>query len=278
MGMNEMLGIIGYKLIMGVLIGLIITGIILMAKYAIPRKPAAAYAFEQFEDVAAGDPTPEKMRTAIAQFQKNLLIVRTCARETCSITKVCEDLFAKNLATLDTSLDGFPPEMKSRWEKYRAAGASQAFQLYKKDYMWTNNNVPLLECFESDELSALVNQIYNASQSNEFKASMALFMITLNSLRFNQMLLDEMKKGSDAIKSSLQSINVVDELPSAPKSLNLTSVVEGFVNKKDIKAVAKKQLESLAQFHTAVENMQNTVNTQKETLNEIVKTFKSVIP
>ncbi len=263
---------------MGVVIGLVITGIILMAKYAIPRKPAQPYAFEQFEDAAAGDPTPEKMRNAIAVFQQDLLIVRTCARETCSITKVCEDLFAKNLATLDTSLDGFPPEMKSRWEKYRAAGASQAFQLYKKDYMWTNNNLPLLECFESSELSALVAQIYKASQSNEFKASMALFMTTINTLRFNQMLLDTMKKGSDGIQNALQSIVTKEEVPLAPPKLpGFSKLIEGFAA-PSIRDQAKKQLEALVQFHTAVENMQTEVNKQKELLNNIVKTFKDVLP
>jgi hypothetical protein len=273
MGSEEMIGIIGYKVIMGVVIGLVIAGIILFAKYAIPKKAAALYAFEQFEDaptdkksaVAAPSSsdkktTVEKLREAIRTFQQDLLLIRVCARETCGITKVLEDLFAKNLATLDANLNDLPVELKSKWEKYREKGASGAFKLYMKDYSWTNNKIQLLECFEGDELTALVKQIDAAGNSKEFKEALQLFKIIKNTLKFNDTFLSQMKVATDAIKSVAVT--------------SMTS--EGFTSQ--INDAATMQLEALSRFHKAVEVLQKEVDTQKDLLIDIVKTITPITP
>ncbi len=263
MGSEEIIGIIGYKLIMGVVIGLVITAIVYFAKQAISKKTAPPYAFEQFANAPASNtekPTVESLRTAITTFQKDLLLIRVCARETCGITKVLEDLFAKNLATLDADLNDLPAEMKTKWEKYREKGASGAFKLYMKDYSWTNNKVQLLECFEGDELTELVKQIDIAGNSKEFKEAVQMFQIVKNTLKFNNSFLSEMKIGSDAIKSIAVA--------------NITR--EGFTSK--IEDIASVQLKALSGFHKAVEELQNEVDTQKDLLVDIVKTFKAAAP
>lgn len=261
MGSEEMIGIIGYKLIMGVIIGLVITGIILFAKYAIPKKRAAAYMFEQFADAPSDKkPTVEKLREAISIFQKDLLLIRVCARETCGITKVLEDLFAKNLATLDVDLNDLPVELKTKWEKYREKGASGAFKLYMNDYSWINNKAQLLECFVGDELAELVKQIDAAGKSKEAIEAIKLFQIVKNTLKFNNTFLSEMKVGADAIKSIAVS----------------TMTSEGFTSKID--DAATMQLTALSGFNKAVENLQKEVNAQKDLLVTLVKTFQETAP
>jgi hypothetical protein len=128
------------------------------------------------------------------------------------------------------------------------------------DYSWTHNRVQLLECFAGDELQELVKQVHIAAQSKEFKEAIGLFIITKNTLKFNELFLSEMKKGSNAIKT------VVSSLVTA----------EGFANQ--LEAGANAQLKTLDQFRKAVEQLQKEVDEQKESLIDIVKTFSEVTP
>jgi hypothetical protein len=286
--MNPIVGVIVYKLIMGVLIGLVITGIVLLVKYATHTKASSPYVFEQFApqgDAPQGDAPQggaqqgvkpqgkpndakeeliKKLRKAIDQFQKDLLEIRVCARETCNVNKVLEDLFAKKMATLDKDLSDVPAELKKKWEKYRATGAEKAFKLYMKDYSWTHNRVQLLECFASDELQALVSQIQMAGQSNELKEAVGLFIIIKNTLKFNELFLSEYKQASDSIKTAVSSF----------------STMEGFANVKgpQLKEIAQSQLEKLGQFHDAVTTAKKEVDAQKATLIDVVKTFSEFAP
>ena len=268
--MNPIVGVIVYKLIMGVVIGLVITGIILFAKHATRTKASSSYVFEQFAP-QGGAPQDEnkeelvkKLRKAIEQFQKDLLEIRICARETCNVNKVLEDLFAKKMATLDKDLTDVPSELKTKWEKYRASGAEKAFKLYMKDYSWTHNHVKLLECFAGDELQALVSQIQMAGQSNELKEAIGLFIIIKNTLKFNELFLSEFKQASDTIKTAVSSF----------------PTTEGFANVKgpQLKEIAKSQLEKLGQFNVAVAALKKEVDKQKATLIDVIKTFSEVAP
>jgi hypothetical protein len=261
--MNEIVGVIGYKLIMGVVIGLVITGIVLFAKHATRTKASSPYVFEQFADSKAD--LVKKLRDAIALFQKDLLEIRVCARETCNVNKVLEDLFAKKMATLDKDLSDVPAELKTKWEKYRATGAEKAFKLYMKDYSWTHNRVQLLECFAGDELQALVSQIQIAGQSNELKEAIGLFIIIKNTLKFNELFLSEFKQASDTIKTAVSSF---------------PTTIEGFANAKgpQLIDIAQSQLKKLGQFHEAVTVLKKEVDKQKATLIDVIKTFSEVAP
>jgi hypothetical protein len=229
--------------------------------------PASGY-YEQFKDTPSLGSILKNVQTETDKLRSSLDTLQTATDDTCSVVKGIEQKFIDNETS--PSGEGDPPskEEAARIKAQKMPSATKKWNQKKQDWADTHGQIPVVECFESESLSDLVDA---NQQLNDLLASAPVQRVVAQVKRLNTSNsfaqkymndlaneLEKQKEGFDnptPIPTSEDTITTSNKLIQSSRSIR--STIQGIL---DTTKTIKQQYTAL----NTKANDPNTVNNLAE--------------